>query len=74
MDVAKSFKFTHKVNSVHIRDDNLLVGTQGSEVFEIKNFADTDIEGDEKLEPITRGHYDGELWALGKEQITVIKN
>jgi len=76
MEIARSFSFTHKVSSVYIRGSNLLIGTQGSEVFEIINFPETDVEDDSKLEPITTGHFDGELWAMapapdGKHFVTV---
>ena len=68
MDVVKSFQFSNKVTSVGIGgadgNSNLLVGTQGSDVFEIPDFFDQTIEGDERLEAVTRGHSDGELWAL----------
>lgn len=79
MDVVKSFQFSNKVTSVSIGgphgDDALLVGTQGSDVFEIPDFFSQTIEGDERLEAVTRGHSDGELWALavagdGKHYVT----
>lgn len=68
MDVTKSFTFSNKVTSVAIGgphgNDTLLVGTQGSDVFEVPDFFDQTIEGDERLDAVTRGHSDGELWAL----------
>ena len=79
MDVAKSFQFSNKVTSVAIGgphgNDGLLVGTQGADVFHIESFFDRDIAGDEKLDAVTRGHSDGELWALavagdGKHYVT----
>lgn len=64
LNIAKKFRFQNKINSVHVNGDNLLIGTQGSEVFEIVDYMNTDIDSDQKLDPITRGHSDGELWAI----------
>lgn len=50
-----------RVRSLRVYGDNLLVGTSHAEVFEIRDFLD----GPNKLEdPVVRGHWDGELWAL----------
>jgi len=61
------------------RQDALLVGTQGADVFELRSFLDESVEllsGDESLEAVTRGHSDGELWGLamardGRHYLTV---
>ena len=68
----KSFQFSNKLTSVHNGGeggpnggDSLLVGTQGADVFEVKDpFAAQIDDGDEGLEAVTRGHSDGELWGL----------
>jgi microtubule-associated protein-like 1/2 len=64
LSVAKKFNFSTKISSVHISGDNLLVGTQGADVYEVPDYLNSDIVSDSKLDPITRGHSDGELWAI----------
>lgn len=44
---------------------DLLVGTRAGDVFELKDFLSmTPLQGDADLDAVTRGHADGELWAL----------
>ena len=44
---------------------DMLVGTRAGDVFELRDFASlAPIHGDADLDAITRGHGDGELWAL----------
>lgn len=85
LDIIKSFQFSNKVTSVRIggggstgnsnsssgssSQDSLLVGTQGSDVFEIRDFLDSDLtDNEDSLDAITRGHSDGELWGLAMAQ------
>jgi WD40 repeat protein len=44
---------------------DLLVGTRAGDVFELRDYAaSASLQGDRDLDAITRGHGDGELWAL----------
>jgi len=60
---VRSMKFNSKVSSVYIAGDNLLVGTQGAEIFEVSNYQTAPAE-EKGLVPTIRGHCDGELWGL----------
>jgi len=76
MDVSKKFTLKEKVSSVHIRDDDLLIGTMGAEVYAVRGYAESSAEDEEGMEMVTAGHSDGELWALavckdGKSYVTV---
>ena len=65
--IVKSLKFAFKVTAVHVRGRDLLVGTQGGQVFEIPGALDAGVEGgpvEGRFEPLTHGHMEGELWAL----------
>ena len=75
MEVSKRIELSGKVSSVHIRDDNLLIGTMNSDVFELKGYAEADAQDESHLDVITRGHSDGELWGVavspdGKQFVT----
>ena len=76
MEVSKKLTLHAKVSSVHIRDDDLLIGTMGAQVFQCLDYARNEHEREEELDLITQGHSDGELWALamspdGKTYATV---
>jgi len=59
---VRTIGLTSKVSSVYISGENLLVGTQGAEVYEIANYK-TAVD-DSKLVPTIRGHCEGEVWGL----------
>jgi WD40 repeat protein len=46
LDVVRSFTFHHRVVALYARGNHLLVGTQGSQIFEIVDFVSTNVEGD----------------------------
>jgi hypothetical protein len=46
------------VKSLYIKDNNLLIGTQSSEIFQIN------LGNVSKLDTICKGHAEGELWSL----------
>ena len=76
MEVSKKLSLTEKVSSVHIRDDDLLIGTMGAQVYQCLDYAHSEHEKEEELDLVTQGHSDGELWALamspdGKTYATV---
>ena len=76
MEVSKKYTMKEKVSSVHIRDDDLLIGTMGAEVYAVRGYAESHTEDEEGMELVTAGHSDGELWALavckdGKSYVTV---
>ena len=76
MDVSKKYTMKDKVSSVHVRDDDLLIGTMGAEVYAVRGYAESSAEEPEGMELVTAGHSDGELWALatlrdGKSYVTV---
>ena len=76
MEVSKKYTLKEKVSSVHIRDDDLLIGTMGAEVYAMRGYAESSVEDEEGMEMVTAGHSDGELWALavckdGKSYVTV---
>ena len=76
MEVSKKYTMKEKVSSVHIRDDDLLIGTMGAEVYAMRGYAESSAEDAEGMEMVTAGHSDGELWALavckdGKSYVTV---
>lgn len=65
--LVKSFKFPHKVTAVHVRGRDLIVGTQGSEIYEIHDGLEASVAGGDvvgRFSPLTSGHFDGELWGL----------
>ena len=63
MEVSKRIALSDKVSSVHIKDDDLLIGTMGAQVFQCTDYAKGD-HAEADLDLITQGHSDGELWAL----------
>jgi len=46
LEKVRTFTFHHRITSLAIRGGNLLVGTQGSQIFEIQEFMTTQVEGD----------------------------
>jgi WD40 repeat protein len=60
---TKNIKFNNKVSSVYIQGENLLVGTAGAEIYEVRDFKNAG-DDESKLKPVVRGHFDGELWGL----------
>jgi microtubule-associated protein-like 1/2 len=46
LEVVRTFTFHHRITSVYCRGNHLLIGTQGSQIFEIVDFMETNIEGD----------------------------
>jgi WD40 repeat protein len=63
--------FSEHVTSVwpSASGSDVLVGTRAGDVFEIKDFQSCpSIAGDKDLDAVTRGHSDGELWALAVVQ------
>ena len=64
MEVSKKVVLSEKVSSVHISDEDLLIGTMGAQVYQCLDWAHNEHEGEGDLDLITQGHSDGELWAL----------
>lgn len=65
LNIVKSFTFDSKVTSACVRGKDVLVGTHGAEVFDLKGLLDQDsreVKG--WFESLTQGHRDGELWGL----------
>jgi len=59
--------FSEHVTSVFpsASGQDLLVGTRAGDVFEVRDYQScAALQGDRDLDAITRGHADGELWAL----------
>lgn len=48
LEVIRSFTFHHRITSLYVRGNHLLIGTQGAQIFEIVDFMDTAIEGDNR--------------------------
>ena len=78
MDISYSFKSSNKIQSVQLRDNKILVGTSGCEVYSIDNYPSIQLIDTIELtfEPITSSHSDGELWGLavaadGQHYVTV---
>lgn len=63
LSVQKEFQFSFPVKSVLVQGNDLLVGTQGGQLYYIQKWlnADSNLSG---IEPIVKGHFDGEAWAL----------
>ena len=55
LDVIRSFDFHHRITSVYARGNHLLIGTQGSQIFEIKDFMTCAIEGDNQAGQGSKG-------------------
>lgn len=61
LKIKETIDFPGRVRSLRVYGDDLLVGTSHAEIFEVKDFLKTpNVLG----EPVVRGHWDGELWAL----------
>lgn len=62
--VSSTLSFPHSVCSVHLDGEQLLVGTQGSEIFEVPNFAGGAADRSFSFDnAVVHGHFDGETWA-----------
>ena len=64
--VVKRLNFDFKVTAVHVREKDVVVGTQGAQIYYLKNALSDEVEGGPvagRFEPLTAGHSDGELWA-----------
>ena len=46
LDILRTFTFHHRITSLYVRGNHLLIGTQGAQIFELVDFIDTNIEGD----------------------------
>lgn len=64
--VVKRLQFDFKVTAVHVREKDLVVGTQGAQIYYIKGALSDEVEGGpvaDRFDALTAGHSDGELWA-----------
>ena len=64
MEVSKRIELSEKVSSVHIRDDDLLIGTMGAQVYQCLGYSRAERTEEAELDLVTSGHSDGELWGL----------
>jgi len=67
----KSFSFDFGVTAVWASHDSkdLLVGTQGGQVYEMTGALDAEVQGGSvqgRFKPLSHGHMDGELWAAAQ--------
>lgn len=60
MQLLKQLSFPGKVKSVHIRGNDLLVGTSWSSIYEVRDF----MGNASGMNPVTKGHWAGELWPI----------
>jgi microtubule-associated protein-like 4 len=76
MTAIKSFQFDFKVTSVWVRPSvsgskDVLVGTQGGQVYELVGALDDHVAGGPvagRFKPLSNGHMDGELWAVASSK------
>lgn len=64
LKLKQTLQFNNAVRSVYVSGANLLVGTGACDIYHVVNFKDGKVE-----EPIVRGHFDGELWGLGRSPV-----
>jgi len=64
LELVKSFNFTNKVVAVYMLEQRLIIGTMDSQLFYLDDWHNSAADQSE-LTPITSGHWDGELWAVG---------
>jgi WD40 repeat protein len=65
MKVVKTVQFMHKITSLQLNNNNnLLIGTQGGQIYNLPNLFQSPVANDSQIQPIVAGHFDSQIGAL----------